>query len=64
MSKWISVFDELPGDICDVLIFEDDGYSIGLAFYSSGGDFTDLQGGSVWSSVTHWMSLPDAPEVE
>ena len=57
--KWISVEDELPGQIGTFLVFLAD-CKICMAFYNSNGYWCEM-----WSqqflSVKHWMVLPASP---
>ena len=60
MTKWISVNDRLPDHPNKVLIYTKSGkYSVAkyierMGCFISTGQLT----------VTHWMELPEAPEVE
>lgn len=60
-SPWVSVEDVLPPGGKDVLL------AIGKADvfmgYYVGGRYYDSEGCGTYG-VTHWMPLPDAPEVE
>lgn len=59
MSEWISVRDRLPEENGDYLVALDDGY-IGVTWYSAD------EGFDLWADageVTHWMPLPEPPEV-
>lgn len=67
--KWISVKDRLPDPELGVLAVDVDGY-IHVAFRT---ELWDAQLKDVlewtyydylpWHDVTHWMPLPDAPDV-
>ena len=72
MSEWISVKDRLPEPFVSVLIFVPSEPSpIFEAYYVSKGVFnaTNIMHGNygflkVGDAVTHWMPMPDPPEVE
>lgn len=62
MDNWISVEERLPEHEDRVLVAcrtKKGAQSINLAYYSDG--FWHGQGSM--SGVTHWMPLPDLPEV-
>ena len=66
VQKWISVDDRLPGKNVNCIVHykhaycNNDGYwAIGFCFY----DGEKFQFDQAYK-VTHWMPLPDAPEVE
>ena len=59
--KWISVKDRLPESGIDVLVFTDD-YCAYTAHYDG---YWWLSGEPTLSyNVTHWMPLPEPPEVK
>ena len=61
MSDWISVEDRLPDELQDVLSFA--GYDgVFQSIYRAGNFKKSLV---VWEhlSVTHWMPLPEPPEL-
>lgn len=64
MSEWISVEDRLPDvDSFVIAYFSDDGVPsvLGVSEYIveciRGDDYSPI-----WSSITHWMPLPEPPE--
>ena len=66
VQEWISVEDRLPEEKVDCIVHykhaycNNDGYwAIGFCFY----DGEKFQFDQAYK-VTHWMPLPDAPEVE
>lgn len=71
MSEWISVKDRLPEPFVSVLIFVPSEPSpIFEAYYVSNGVFnaTNIMHGNYGrlkcsDVVTHWMSMPEPPEV-
>lgn len=60
--KWISVKDRLPEKGTDV-IANSKICGVTPAFYDNDGTYYDLNGDGV-RGVTHWMPLPEPPEVE
>lgn len=72
MSEWINVKDRLPEPFVSVLIFVPSEPSpIFEAYYVSKGVFNaaNIMRGNygrlkVGDVVTHWMPMPDPPEVE
>ena len=66
MSKWISVEDDLPADGEDVLMFlqmfRGTQLSIEIGFHDTAQWYDQLE--RERDSVTHYMLLPDPPEVE
>jgi hypothetical protein len=71
MGKWISVDDEMPEAGDNVLLALDiycsegrAGYWATTGHYSKGGDCWGNTSGSLLGEVpTHWMPLPDPPEL-
>ncbi len=62
MSEWISVKDRLPEDDTHVLI--NDGDNTGIGVYDIEDELWTAQ--TWWSEyhlVSHWMPLPNPPEV-
>jgi len=79
MMKWISVKDRLPENEVDVLVFNPkDGISIGEfdlervhGYYKKDGTYFITSSGweteyswAPYMCPTHWMPLPQPPEVE
>ena len=66
MSQWIKCSDWMPDDQQRVLVYID-GLDVcyGFTYHEETGDFVDDDGMSLVDEViTHWMRLPDPPEVE
>ena len=62
--KWISVEERLPEENKSVLVF-DEYNGVGISFYTRyTNSFVGLSKDVLFGSVTHWMPLPQAPEVE
>ena len=59
-SKWISVEDRLPEMYEDVLYFN--GCSFGVDFICSDGTWCDAEIHN--NPITHWMPLPEAPNMK
>lgn len=62
-SPWISVKERLPEDFDTKVVWTDRGILYlatftGMRWYTSGGEYIRDE------EVTHWMQLPDLPEVE
>jgi hypothetical protein len=55
--KWISVEDRLPEESCIVLVYHK-GLGVMVSFYDK-----KINWGILRASITHWMPLPDPPEV-
>lgn len=72
MSEWISVKDRLPEQDGKVLCwygFKQDGEELGRMYrgcldYYAHDDTPHFQHGLTGLYVTHWMPLPEPPEVE
>ena len=67
MDEWISVFNKLPDDRRDVLIYYNkNGGEYGIGWYScENHDPYWVMGGSMIPyNVTHWMPLPKPPEAD
>ena len=63
MSEWISVKDRLPKIDEEVLVCFTDGFNqikFGVAWTISIDGWSGYFGGN----ITHWMPLPEPPEVE
>lgn len=63
-SRWISVEDRLPDPCTPVLFFRKNKYNakcVEIGFYVGDGRWS--KGGWYSKSPTHWMPLPDPPEV-
>lgn len=62
MSGWIRVVDGLPDDDITVIVCDADG-DVGVGFLEAGCwyDFTAFPYNP---EITHWMHLPEAPEVK
>lgn len=56
-TRWIPVTEKLPEDDIEVLVF--DGLDVFLAIHDAGAWYAD---GYV-VDITHWMPLPELPEV-
>lgn len=67
-SEWISVKDRLPDGECFAGNFKRGSYGYGeiIVGYISGGEgcFVAENEGEILCGVTHWMPLPEPPEVE
>lgn len=65
MSKWIKCSERMPDDFVDVLV--SDGAYVEVMWFDSDGywdGWVEPQAVTVDSEeVTHWMPLPDPPEV-
>lgn len=61
--QWIPCSERLPEDSRDVIIFTASGV-IGIGSFIRTSWFQWYSGGGLPVDVTHWMPLPDAPEVE
>lgn len=64
--RWVSVDDKLPAP--GTRVIATDGVFVGEAIYALDGRWSGYGGGilrdCLGSVVTHWMPLPEAPEVE
>ena len=61
MGEWISVNDKLP--VCGERVLITDGFGVFEVFRSASGKWVRM--GIGWQeNVTHWMPLPEPPEVE
>lgn len=63
MSEWISVEDQVPKRYKDVLIFMTEGRWISVVSFTPRGWERAGVNGYLYG-VTHWMPLPDPPEVK
>jgi hypothetical protein len=63
-SAWISVKDRLPDDDENVLAYNSESGDIDMAWYNGYKWFLEDTFECVELHPTHWMPLPDAPEVE
>ncbi len=65
MSEWIKCSDTLPHDQQRVLVYiEDWDVCDGFTYHEELGDFVDDDGASLVDEViTHWMPLPDPPNL-
>jgi hypothetical protein len=63
-SAWISVKDRLPEDGKNVLAYDSESGSIDMAYYSENEWFLEDLYEIEYLHPTHWMRLPDAPEME
>ena len=63
---WVSVDDKLPAP--GTRVIATDGVFVGEAIYALDGRWSGYGGGilrdCIGSVVTHWMPLPEAPEVK
>lgn len=64
MTEWIKCSERLPEKYVNVLVANRRGkqYDIDKAWWN--GMYFDRCGKKPYWNVTHWMPLPDAPEVE
>lgn len=60
-NQWISVEDRLPEEDSVVLVF--DGLYVWIAYRNHVLGTWNVEGDSV-RAVTHWMPLPEPPEVQ
>jgi hypothetical protein len=60
LSEWISIDDRLPNRAEDVIVFSEDKFQIDIGFLMNGKWFSDR---GELPTVTHWMPLPNPPEV-
>lgn len=64
--NWISVNDRLPEDSGQYLVCANDGYQVRIStllFWIKNKTW-QLTGRRSYWKVTHWMPLPEPPEVE
>ena len=61
--KWVSVKDRMP-NYCDTVIAVNIFGHISVAFYRGSGCFTDNNSGDELNYITHWMPLPETPDVK
>lgn len=63
--NWIKCSDRLPRYNKEVLIYHEitSGWVIDIAYFSAGQWISTVDGWSAWQP-THWMELPDAPNME
>jgi hypothetical protein len=61
--NWISIEEELPHDMQDVLLFDRKGEEYIGYYYASNGRFIRYIDGLNIEDVTHWMPLPSAPKI-
>lgn len=64
-GEWISVEDELPDDAYPVLVYIklwEGQYDILMGYFDGG--WYSMNDNMIFSGVTHWMPLPDPPEVD
>lgn len=62
-SPWISVKERLPEELVPVLIYEPE-YARGYKSMATAFRINGCWHGCVDGAVTHWMPLPELPEVE
>ena len=67
MNKWINVKDRLPQKEIDILICDNGFVKFGIySSYCYGDKFFTTNFGQflLTDNVTHWMSLPNPPELK
>lgn len=69
MSNWISVYERLPEEYVEtVLVARSSGAGVPCvmaAFYTGDGFVSvSIAGNRLFKDATHWMPLPEPPEVE
>lgn len=61
-TKWLEVKSALPGDMEDVLLFDElKGEYVGY-YYATNGRFISSVDGYSLKNISHWMPLPARPE--
>jgi len=60
LSEWISIDNQLPKVAEDVIVFSEDKYQIDIGFLMNKKWYSDR---GELPTVTHWMPLPNPPEV-
>jgi len=59
-KQWIAVTDRLPPTNEHIIVYDD---GVGTAFFLSKDISAIASGHPSWHELTHWMSLPDAPNL-
>ena len=62
--KWISVEDALPGNDASYLVFVSDANRVEIATYFGDGEWLTFDLENLTRFVSHWMPLPQVPEVD
>lgn len=62
MSKWINVKDRMPECQACVLVFFDKDSEVEIGYWRPGKCRWELMTGGI-EEVTHWMPLPEPPEL-
>ena len=62
-SKWLSVKEKLPENDAHYLVFTSDNNAAEVAIYYGDGEWLTPDLTNLTPLVTHWMPLPEPPEV-